>query len=92
MHAQTRFSLKRLTKTFLTLSLADVAIRVGLPDALTAEKYIRNMIMDGAISAKIDQRNGNVFFLDSPGANEKDFVSIQDKVIRMIDRNISSTR
>lgn len=37
-------NIQRLTKTFLTLSLADVAHRVQLPSALDAETYILNMV------------------------------------------------
>jgi PCI domain len=37
-------NIQRLTKTFLTLSLADVASRVQLSDPAEAEKYILNMV------------------------------------------------
>lgn len=37
-------NIQRLTKTFLTLSLSDVASRVQLPSAAVAEKYILNMV------------------------------------------------
>lgn len=36
-------NIQRLTKTFLTLSLSDVASRVGLPGPADAEKYILHM-------------------------------------------------
>jgi len=64
--AQTKSSIKRLTKTFLTLSLADVASRVQLVGgSQQAEKYILSMIQDGDIYAKINQRDGMVVFLDN---------------------------
>jgi COP9 signalosome complex subunit 3 len=63
--AQTKLNIQRLTKTFLTLSLADVASRAQLPGgAAQAEKYLLNMIQDGEIYAKINQRDGMVIFLD----------------------------
>lgn len=37
-------NIQRLTKTFLTLSLSDVASRVGLPGPADAEKYILHMV------------------------------------------------
>lgn len=37
-------NIQRLTKTFLTLSLADVASRVQLPSPRDAEKAILNMV------------------------------------------------
>lgn len=38
-------NIQRLTKTFLTLSLADVAARVQLSGPAEAEKYILNMVI-----------------------------------------------
>lgn len=40
-------NIQRLTKTFLTLSLTDVASRVQLPGPAEAEKYILNMVSRG---------------------------------------------
>lgn len=37
-------NIQRLTKTFLTLSLTDVASRVGLPSPADAERYILHMV------------------------------------------------
>lgn len=37
-------NIQRLTKTFLTLSLSDVASRVGLATPAEAEKYILHMV------------------------------------------------
>ena len=37
-------NIQRLTKTFLTLSLSDVASRAQLPASDDAEKYILNMV------------------------------------------------
>lgn len=59
-------NIQRLTKTFLTLSLSDVASRVQLPCPRDAEKAILNMIEDGEIFASINQKDGMVFFHDDP--------------------------
>lgn len=59
-------NIQRLTKTFLTLSLSDVAARVKLSGPGEAEKYILNMIEDGEIFATINQKDGMVIFHDDP--------------------------
>ncbi|XP_020896889.1 COP9 signalosome complex subunit 3 [Exaiptasia diaphana] len=56
----------RLTKTFLTLSLTDMANRVQLNSPREAEQHILHMIEDGDIYATINQRDGMVSFHDSP--------------------------
>ncbi len=37
-------NIQRLTKTFITLSLTDMASKVQLPNAKDAEKHILNMV------------------------------------------------
>ncbi|KMQ94856.1 cop9 signalosome complex subunit 3 [Lasius niger] len=59
-------NIQRLTKTFLTLSLSDVASRVQLSGPAEAEKYILSMIEDGEIFATINQKDGMVVFHDDP--------------------------
>eukprot|EP00106_Octopus_bimaculoides_P004380 XP_014771822.1 PREDICTED: COP9 signalosome complex subunit 3-like [Octopus bimaculoides] len=59
-------NIQRLTKTFLTLSLADMAGRVQLPGPAEAEKYVLRMIEDGEIFATINQKDGMVEFHDNP--------------------------
>ncbi|KAK4877067.1 hypothetical protein RN001_009573 [Aquatica leii] len=59
-------NIQRLTKTFLTLSLTDVASRVGLPGPTDAENYILHMIEDKQIYATINQKDGMVVFRDEP--------------------------
>jgi COP9 signalosome complex subunit 3 len=51
-------NIRRLTKTFLTLSLADVASRAGLSSPEEAEKWLVIMIEEGSIFASISQRDG----------------------------------
>jgi len=51
-------NIRRLTKTFLTLSLADVASRAGLSGPNEAEKWLVIMIEEGSIFASISQKDG----------------------------------
>ena len=55
-------SIKRLTKTFLTLSLEDVASRVGLSSPKDAERWLVIMIEEGSIHATISQKDGEFSF------------------------------
>ncbi|KAM3662007.1 COP9 signalosome complex subunit 3 isoform X6 [Ammospiza nelsoni] len=59
-------NIQRLTKTFLTLSLQDMASRVQLSGPQEAEKYVLHMIEDGEIFASINQKDGMVCFHDNP--------------------------
>ncbi|BFZ17392.1 hypothetical protein BsWGS_20431 [Bradybaena similaris] len=59
-------NIQRLTKTFLTLSLTDMANRVQLAGPRDAEKYVLHMIEDGEIFATINQKDGMVQFHDNP--------------------------
>ena len=66
-------NIQRLTKTFLTLSLADMANRVGLAGgAPEAERHVLKMIEEGAIHATINQKDGMVSFHDNPVLNDSD--------------------
>lgn len=58
----TKKNIQRLTKTFITLSLSDVASRVQLSGPMDAESLILNMIEDGEIFATINQKDGMVVF------------------------------
>ena len=52
-------NIQKLTKTYITLSLADMASKVKLPSAKEAENIMLNMIKDGEIFATINQKDGN---------------------------------
>lgn len=71
-------NIQRLTKTFLTLPLRDVANYVGLASEREAETYILNMIDDGEISATIDQKDSMVVFKDN--TEKYDSVTIFQKL------------
>ncbi|XP_015042639.2 COP9 signalosome complex subunit 3 isoform X1 [Drosophila pseudoobscura] len=80
-------NIKRLTKTFLTLSLSDVASRVQLSGAAEAERYILNMIKSGEIYASINQKDGMVLFKDDPEKyNSPDmFLNVQTNITQVLD-------
>ncbi|EDV95814.1 COP9 signalosome complex subunit 3 [Drosophila grimshawi] len=80
-------NIQRLTKTFLTLSLSDVASRVQLPSASEAERYILNMIKSGEIFASINQKDGMVLFKDDPEQyNLPDmFLNVQTNITQVLD-------
>ncbi|XP_052871978.1 COP9 signalosome complex subunit 3 isoform X2 [Anopheles cruzii] len=82
-------NIQRLTKTFLTLSLADVASRVQLSGPAEAEKYILNMIKSGEIFATINQKDGMVVFKDDPEQynNQEMFDRVQTEISLVMDLN-----
>ncbi|KAH7644350.1 cop9 signalosome complex subunit 3-like protein [Dermatophagoides farinae] len=61
-----KVKMQKLTKTFMTLSLKDMAQRVHLPNVEEAEKKILHMIENGEIFAQINQKDGMVEFHDNP--------------------------
>jgi len=64
--ARQKSNIKRLTKTFLTLSLEDVASKVGLASPKEAERQLVTMIEEGSIFARISQKDGMVRFDTNP--------------------------
>jgi len=64
--AMVRRKIQRLTATYVTLSLADIGNRANLSTQQEAEQHVLNMIADGVIDAKINQRDGMLSFLESP--------------------------
>uniref|UniRef100_U5EXW2 COP9 signalosome complex subunit 3 n=1 Tax=Corethrella appendiculata TaxID=1370023 RepID=U5EXW2_9DIPT len=82
-------NIQRLTKTFLTLSLADVASRVQLSGPAEAEKYILNMIKSGEIFALINQKDGMVVFKDDPEKynSPEMFLKVQEDITRVVELN-----
>ncbi|XP_064609422.1 COP9 signalosome complex subunit 3-like [Liolophura sinensis] len=93
-------NIQRLTKTFLTLSLSDMANRVQLSGPKEAEKYVLHMIEDGEIFATINQKDGMVQFHDNPEKYNSAFMLLQldkemqkciqlDEKLRDMDREIA---
>ncbi|KAL2335210.1 hypothetical protein Fmac_016423 [Flemingia macrophylla] len=59
-------NIQRLTQTYLTLSLQDIANTVQLNSPKEAEMHVLQMIQDGEIHATINQKDGMVRFLEDP--------------------------
>ncbi|KAJ3681153.1 hypothetical protein LUZ60_015642 [Juncus effusus] len=59
-------NIQRLTQTYLTLSLQDIANSVQLKTAKDAEMHVLHMIQDGEIYATINQKDGMVSFHEDP--------------------------
>jgi len=57
-------NIQRLTSTYVTLSLEDIAKRAKLKSPAEAEQYVLGMIQDGDIIAKINQQKGMISFLE----------------------------
>ena len=54
--SQTRSNIRRLTRTFITLSLSDLAHRVGLSSPALVEAELVKMIQSGSIHATISHQ------------------------------------
>ncbi|KAL6497592.1 COP9 signalosome complex subunit 3 [Orobanche hederae] len=59
-------NIQRLTQTYLTLSLQDIATTVQLNSPKEAEMHVLQMIQEGEIYATINQKDGMVRFLEDP--------------------------
>ncbi|KAK6155271.1 hypothetical protein DH2020_009519 [Rehmannia glutinosa] len=59
-------NIQRLTQTYLTLSLQDIANTVQLNSPKEAEMHVLQMIQEGEIYATINQKDGMVRFLEDP--------------------------
>lgn len=59
-------NIQRLTQTFVTLSLEDIASTVQLASPKEAELHILRMIQEGEIFATINQKDGMVCFHEDP--------------------------
>ncbi|KAG6756199.1 hypothetical protein POTOM_039624 [Populus tomentosa] len=59
-------NIQRLTQTYWTLSVQDIAKNVQLSSPKEAEMHVLQMIEDGEIYATINQKDGMVRFLEDP--------------------------
>eukprot|EP00457_Paulinella_chromatophora_P005227 gb/GEZN01005241.1/.p1 GENE.gb/GEZN01005241.1/~~gb/GEZN01005241.1/.p1 ORF type:complete len:454 (+),score=64.25 gb/GEZN01005241.1/:33-1364(+) len=60
-----RRNIQRLTNTYVTLSLEDIAQHANLETPAQAESYLLSMIEEGTLAAKIDQKRGMIKFLET---------------------------
>jgi len=55
-------TLRRLTRTYVTLSLEDIAQHAGCASAAASEKLVVDNVAQGKIVAAVDEVTGTVFF------------------------------
>jgi len=79
-----RRNIQRLTQTYLTFSLQDIATSVKLPSAKEAEKQILKMIESGEIFATINQKDGMVSFHENPEQYDT------NKIVSLLDQQIQT--
>jgi len=76
--ALTRANVQRLTKTYVTLGIADLARQCQLSSTAAAEQLVLSMIDEGSIFASINQRDGMISFLEDP--EDYDTKEMVDKI------------
>jgi len=64
--AAVRRTISRLTSTYVTLSLQEIAQAANLKTTKEAEKILVGMIEDGVLYAQMNQRDGMVIFNEQP--------------------------
>ncbi|CAE6936987.1 cops3 [Symbiodinium sp. CCMP2592] len=81
LSAMRRHKILTLTKTYLTLSLAEIASEAGIQgDHAEAEAILFDMISENEIQARIDQRTGNVSFEDAENLDMDMMQTLQGKL------------
>ncbi|CAL8463099.1 g2633 [Coccomyxa elongata] len=87
LSARTMRAIQKLTQTYLTLSLADIAAQVGLGSAAEAEQHILQMIDGGQVFARIDEAAGMVRFLEDP--ERYDTANVVQRIDAQIQQSIA---
>jgi len=57
--------IKRLTNTYVTLSLEQIASSVQIKDVNVVKHFVMQMIANGEVAARINGKDGNVSFLEN---------------------------
>jgi len=71
-------NIQKLTSTYVTLALDDIAKRAKLKSPTEAEQYVLDMIDEGEIIAKINQQKGMISFIEQ--VEEYDTVTMANKL------------
>ncbi|KAL4424036.1 hypothetical protein ABPG75_001337 [Micractinium tetrahymenae] len=77
---------QKLTQTYLTLSLADIAQQAGLGSPQEAELAVLRMIDAGEVHARISERDGMVHFLEEDEAYHSEATT--EALDRLIGRSV----
>eukprot|EP00698_Gefionella_okellyi_P024895 TRINITY_DN891_c0_g1_i3.p1 TRINITY_DN891_c0_g1~~TRINITY_DN891_c0_g1_i3.p1 ORF type:complete len:430 (+),score=84.12 TRINITY_DN891_c0_g1_i3:71-1360(+) len=83
--AQSRLNIQRLTKTFLTLSSADMASQCKLKTPKEAEDVVAGMIFEGQVYASINQKDGMVsFYPEVQKYDDMSMAALLDKRVQSV--------
>jgi len=85
MNAMHNQNIKRLTKTYLTLSLDNIVETVGLKDRAEVERRVLRLVEEGQLFASINQKESYVAF------QEKDGEYVSPEMVAFLDRQIKNT-
>jgi len=85
MNAMHNQNIKRLTKTYLTLTLESVATEVGLQNQAEAQRRILRLVEDGQLLASINQKESYVSF------DEKDGEYASSQMVNFLSKQIKNT-
>ena len=79
-------SIQKLTKTYVTFPMSDIAEKVKLPSKVDAERYVLAMIEGGdRFAATINQKDGMLEFIEDPEQyNGVETIRKLDKDMRMM--------
>merc|ERR1740121_2349139 len=83
-----RHKVQTLTKTYLTLSLAEIAREIGADETKLGEidALLLDMTAEGEINASIDQSTGNVSFEEDEDDMDSTMVAkTQDKLVQILE-------
>lgn len=73
-----RECIDRLSRTYVTLSLADIAASAGLASAAEAEATLLHMAEKGELHGQVDRVRGMALFAGSEGADSDELKSALD--------------
>jgi len=85
MNAMHNQNIKRLTKTYLTLSLDAVVENVSLKDHAEVERRVLRLVEDGQLFASINQKESYISF------QEKDGEYVSPEMVAFLDKQIKNT-
>jgi len=85
MNAMHNQNIKRLTKTYLTLSLDAVVENVSLKDKAEVERRVLRLVEEGQLFASINQKESYI------GFQEKDGEYVSPEMVAFLDKQIKNT-
>ncbi|KAI0263007.1 hypothetical protein BC834DRAFT_888631 [Gloeopeniophorella convolvens] len=94
-----RWAIRKLTETYITLSLVEIGRAVGIEGAEEVRRVVVSMIESGEIDASIDAGGSVTFTDDEPAAVSKTEIDRalraaqeQEEVLRRLEREIGRSR